>query len=64
MIPASYLFKQAYDQAWNEPEASSLPEPRQNLSGGLLMPLTKAVVTLLSRRPQNRTRDFGAHAYE
>ena len=62
MIPASYLFKQAYDQAWNEPETIEVVEMEK--TAGLLTPILAAVRVLLSRRPQIHRRNYGSHAYE
>jgi len=62
MIPASYLFKQAYDQAWNEPETIEVVEVEK--PAGLFMPILAAVRALLSRRPQIHSQSYGSHAYE
>ena len=63
MIPASYLFKQVYSQAWEEP---TVPAPIQKARArkGLMTPLTGAIRTLLSHGPKTRGHHIASHAYD
>lgn len=64
MIPASYLFKQAYDQAWTEPETPYVTETAEKPQRGLTSPVIAILAALWSRRPQPRHHMFGSHAYD
>ncbi|KKC34687.1 hypothetical protein [Devosia psychrophila] len=63
MIPASYLFKQVYSQAWEEPTAAA-PIQKPRPIKGLLTPLASAIGALLSHRPNARSHQVGSHAYD
>ncbi|MDB5613398.1 MAG: hypothetical protein JWQ22_1051 [Devosia sp.] len=63
MIPASYFFKQVYNQAWEEPTATTPVKKTRRLSG-LMMPLSGAIRTLLSHRPRTHSHHAGVHAYD
>ena len=49
MIPASYLFKNTYFDAWERPAPAPEPAPRRE-SDGLLRPLISAVRALVRHR--------------
>ena len=56
MIPASYLFKTAYDQAWTYPDvtprqASVPPEQTTRFIDGLFSPIAAVVTWLRHERP-------------
>jgi hypothetical protein len=51
MIPASYLFRNAYRQAWEEPGAVPHRSRRHHVEG-LMSPLAAAVSALLAWRPR------------
>lgn len=62
MIPASYMFKQVYDQAWNEPENSPAAEPQQDHTRGLLTPIITVMKSLFARQPNIHA--LGTPAYD
>ncbi len=64
MIPASYLFKDIYNQHWEEPEAPTVIHHRSRFFDGLTTPLAGAISAILARRPTARGHRFGGHAYE
>lgn len=64
MIPASYLFKDVYRQAWDEPDAPVVAHHRHRFFDGLTTPLAGAISAILARRPKAATHHFGGHAYE
>ncbi|SEQ02404.1 hypothetical protein SAMN05428969_1587 [Devosia sp. YR412] len=64
MIPASYLFKQVYNQSWNEPEAPAMTETNRRFLDGLSIPLAAAVIALFAHRPATSNQRFGHPAYD
>ena len=64
MIPASYLFKDMYQQAWETPDAEPGTEPRQRFFDGLVTPIAAAFGALLRARHKPGTRYLGTHAYD
>ena len=63
MIPASYLFKQVYIRAWEEPSVPAPIETARFLDG-LMTPLSGAIHAVLSRRPKLDRHHVGTHAYD
>ena len=65
MIPASYLFKSAYHQAWEyqdmAPSVRVVPVPRNDHIDGLFSPIA-AVITLLHRA--TRPMQHGSFAHD
>jgi len=65
MIPASYLFKSAYHQAWEyqdvAPKVRVVPVPRNDHIDGLFSPIA-AVITLLHR--VTRPMQHGSFAHD
>jgi hypothetical protein len=64
MIPASYLFKTAYDNAWTEPDAPIVAERRANFLDGHLIPMTGAIIAVLNTLPHPTQRRRGGHAWQ
>ena len=66
MIPASYLFKSAYHQAWEyqdrAPSVRVVPVPRNDHIDGLFSPIA-AVFTLMLRRA-TRPMQHGSFAHD
>ena len=62
MIPASYLFKNAYRQQWEEPDLPSSPRQRHSFFNGLMTPVAGALDAVFARG--RSAHHLGAHAYE
>jgi hypothetical protein len=54
MIPASYLLKQVYDQAWEEPDAPIVVERNRRFFDGLASPLTATITAVLAGHSRSR----------
>lgn len=50
MIPASYLFKDIYQQTWEEPDAPAVTHHRRRFLDGLATPFAGAIAAVLHRR--------------
>ena len=64
MIPASYLFKDVYNQTWEEPDAPQVLHHRRRFFDGLATPFAGAISAIFVRRPQGSAHHLGGHAYE
>lgn len=64
MIPASYLFKNAYHQTWEIADEAVTPTELPHFLTGLLSPLTAAITSLFALGQSRPTHRFGKHAYE
>ncbi|MBE0560892.1 MAG: hypothetical protein IH622_08755 [Ochrobactrum anthropi] len=64
MIPASYLFRDVYQQHWEEPDAPVVNHHRRRFFDGLTTPLAGAVSAVFARRSRARDHYRGSHAYE
>lgn len=64
MIPASYLFKTVYQQAWEEPEPAVTPNPQPSFISGLMTPLTGALEAIWTPRSKPAHLHGRRHAYE
>lgn len=65
MIPASYLFKDIYNQKWHEPDATpAIVENRGHFLDGLMTPIAGAISALAHRRTHRTAKYFGSHAYD
>lgn len=63
MIPASYLFKQVYSQAWEEPTVPA-PVHKHITRVGLTIPFSSAIRALLSHRPNTHGHHLASYAYD
>ena len=64
MIPASYLFKDVYQQHWEDPNAPVVANHRRRFFDGLTTPLAGAISAVFARRSRARDHYLGGHAYE
>lgn len=64
MIPASYLFKNAYRQQWEEPDLPSCTRRSRSFFTGLMTPLAGALDAVFTRGHKTSGHHLGAHAYE
>lgn len=64
MIPASYLFRNAYRQAWETTEATVPLDPRPSFFTGLMTPLVAAIRARRARSRRHQGHRSGSHAYE
>jgi hypothetical protein len=62
MIPASYMFKQVYQQHWETPDP--IVQPRRRFADGLLVPLGTILASLFARRERAARHRLGSHVYE
>lgn len=64
MIPASYLFKNAYRQHWEEPDAPIVQKKGPSFFRGLMTPIAGAIDTIFTHGHRNRDQHIGGHAYD
>lgn len=62
MIPASYMFKTVYDQAWERPDAESAA-PQVARLDGLLTPTLRRVWNFVRDSAPHARHQFRSHAY-
>ena len=65
MIPASYLFKPVYHQAWEEPDPLPPPVATPSRGRGILRPLLERLSTVQLPVPHHRLPGQGhGHAWQ
>jgi hypothetical protein len=65
MIPASYLFKDLYQQHWEEDTSTpTLPVEQTRFTNGLTTPIYYRLAAILRKRDKAGRRYFGVHAYD
>lgn len=64
MIPASYLFRNAYRQQWEEPDLPSSTQQRRSFFTGLMTPIAGALDAVFTRGHKVPDHHLGVHAYD
>jgi hypothetical protein len=64
MIPASYLFKDLYQQHWEEDTSTPAPIEHTRFNDGLTTPIHHLFTAIVRRRDKAGRRYFGVHAYD
>ncbi|HEY8574844.1 MAG TPA: hypothetical protein VIL88_00735 [Devosia sp.] len=62
MIPASYMFKTVYDQAWERPDTERAA-PQVIRRDGLLTPMLQQIWNFVRHHPPLARHQFRSHAY-
>lgn len=64
MIPASYLFKDAYRRHWEEADPVPAADHRRRFLDGLMTPIAGAIIAVFHRRPSRVSHLMTGPVYE